>query len=108
MRVPLSTCRYATKKSTGRNLTYHNFSLNIMCCLINGEPIEDPNGRLKTFNSSNRFQKSMLDAPFADSYKSCGWFCGQFFPCTCGLAQYLLRKKVLHDDMTKYSCFRKL
>jgi hypothetical protein len=79
-----------------------------MCCLINGEPIEDPNGRLKTFNSSNRFQKSMLDAPFADTYKSCGWFCGQFFPCTCGLTQYLLRKKVLHDDMTKYSCFRKL
>ena len=79
-----------------------------MCCLINGEPIEDPDGRLKTFNSSNRFQKSMLDAPLADSYKSCGWFCGQFFPCTCGITQYLLRKKVLHDDMTKYSCFRKL
>lgn len=78
-----------------------------MCCLISDEPIEDPNGRLKTFNSSTRFQKSMLDAPLADSYKSCGWFCGQFFPCTCGLTQYLLRKKVLHDDMTKYSCFRK-
>eukprot|EP01036_Dinobryon_divergens_P031925 gene31925-41417_t len=41
-----------------------------------------------------------------DGYKSFGWFCGQFFTPTCGVTQYLLRKKILNDDMTKYSCFQ--
>lgn len=79
-----------------------------MCCIISGEPTEDPTGRLKTFQSNKKFQKSMMDAPCADGYKSIGWFCGQFFPCTCGITQYLLRKKILHNEMDKYSCFRKI
>ncbi|KAJ1424822.1 hypothetical protein B484DRAFT_96148 [Ochromonadaceae sp. CCMP2298] len=77
-----------------------------MCCCISGEPTEDPTGRLKTFSSQTKFQVGMMEAPCVDSWKSCGWFCGQFMPCTCGIAQYRLRKNILLDDMTKYSCFQ--
>eukprot|EP01035_Chromulina_nebulosa_P029724 gene29724-39421_t len=78
-----------------------------MCCIISGEPVQDPKGRLKTFNGPAKFQVSMMDALWCpDGYKSFGWFCGQFFTPTCGVTQYLLRKKILNDDMTKYSCFQ--
>mmetsp|Transcript_1148 Transcript_1148/g.1870 ORF Transcript_1148/g.1870 Transcript_1148/m.1870 type:complete len:215 (-) Transcript_1148:130-774(-) len=76
-----------------------------MCC-ISGEPIDDTNGRLKTHTSDTKFQVDMMNAPCVDSWKSWGWCCGQFFPCTCGITQYLLRKKILHNDMTKFSCFQ--
>ena len=49
----------------------------------------------------------MMDALWCpDGCKSFGWFCGQFFSPTCGITQCLLRKKVLNNDMTKYSCFQ--
>jgi len=76
-----------------------------MCCIISGEPIEDARGKIKTYQGE-KFQTDMMHAPCADGFKSCGWFCGQFIPATCGCTQYLLRRKVLHGDMTKYSCFQ--
>jgi hypothetical protein len=33
-----------------------------------------------------------------------GWFCGQFCPFTCCCTQFCLRRKVLENDMSKYSC----
>ena len=48
----------------------------------------------------------MIFLNFQDGIKSCGWFCGQFIPVTCGCTQWLLRRKVLDYDMTKYSCFQ--
>mgnify|MGYP003386238826 CR=1 FL=1 len=47
-----------------------------------------------------------MHAPCVDCPYSCFWFCGQFLPFTMGCAQYSLRKKVLEDDMSKYSCFQ--
>mmetsp|Transcript_19102 Transcript_19102/g.27329 ORF Transcript_19102/g.27329 Transcript_19102/m.27329 type:complete len:214 (+) Transcript_19102:27-668(+) len=78
-----------------------------MCCIISGEPVADSKGKRRTFNGAAKFQVSMMDALWCpDGYKSCGWFCGQFIPATCGITQCLLRRKVLNYDMTKYSCFQ--
>ena len=48
----------------------------------------------------------MMDAPCVACPDSCFWFCGQFIPATMGCNQYLLRKKVLGGDMSKYQCFQ--
>lgn len=77
-----------------------------MCCCLSGEPVEDTTGRYKTHQGSNTFQTGMCGAPCASCPKSCCWFLGQFIPCTAGCTQCCLRKKVLHNDMTKYSCFQ--
>lgn len=45
-----------------------------------------------------------MDSPCVDGISSFGWFCGQCFPLTCGITQYLLRRKVLGGDMSKYIC----
>eukprot|EP01038_Epipyxis_sp_PR26KG_P017279 gene17279-23826_t len=76
-----------------------------MCCLISGEPTEDPTGRLKVFHGQ-KFQASMMEAPCAGGCGTMLWFCGQFIPVTCGCTQYALRKKVLGGDMSKYTCFQ--
>mmetsp|Transcript_39063 Transcript_39063/g.28883 ORF Transcript_39063/g.28883 Transcript_39063/m.28883 type:complete len:226 (+) Transcript_39063:53-730(+) len=77
-----------------------------MCCIISGDPIDDPSGRIKTFGGPNRFQTNMLNAPCAGGCGTCCWCMGQFIPITGGCTQYLLRRKVLNYDMTKYSCFQ--
>lgn len=46
----------------------------------------------------------MMNAPCVDCPNSCFWFTGQFIPFTCGITQYCLRRKVLENDMTKYTC----
>ena len=76
-----------------------------MCCLIPSDPINDSRGRVKTFDGAAKFQVDMLNAP-TQSFTSFGWFCCQLLPCpiTMGCTQYFLRKKVLHNDMTKYIC----
>eukprot|EP01035_Chromulina_nebulosa_P017858 gene17858-23471_t len=77
-----------------------------MCCIISGEPIEDPNGRIKTFQTSTNFQTDMLNAPCVDCPYSCCWCLGQFIPFTCGITQWCLRYKALGGDLSKYSCFQ--
>eukprot|EP01039_Chlorochromonas_danica_P006424 gene6424-7083_t len=67
--------------------------------------IQDPQGKIKTFQGGNRFQTGMLTAPCAGGCTLC-WFCGQFIPLTCGITQFFLRRKVLDYDMTKYVCFQ--
>ncbi|KAJ1416933.1 hypothetical protein B484DRAFT_352105 [Ochromonadaceae sp. CCMP2298] len=75
------------------------------CCCIPGTPVEDPSGRLKTFGGAQTFQRSMMAAPYANCNSFL--FCGQFWPCTFGCAQCLLRRKVLGDKFAeKYSCFQ--
>ena len=44
------------------------------------------------------------DSNFYNNIYDIVWWCGQFIPFTMCCAQYFLRKKVLNDDMTKYSC----
>ena len=46
--------------------------LSTMCC-ISGDPVEDPSGRLKSKQTSQKFQVGMIDAPWVDGYKSWGW-----------------------------------
>ena len=46
--------------------------LSTMCC-ISGDPVEDPSGRLKSKQTSQKFQVGMIDAPCVDGYKSWGW-----------------------------------
>jgi len=77
-----------------------------MCCIISGEPIEDPSGRIKTFNNVNTFQTNMLNAPCAGGCNTCCWCLGQFIPATMGCTQLMLRRKILNYDMTKYACFQ--
>ncbi len=77
-----------------------------MCCLcfcIPGDPVEDNTGRIKVFLEGEEFKASMMKAPFSScsSFMYCAF---QFIPCTMGCAQYMLRKKVLGNDMTKYVC----
>ena len=50
-----------------------NFFRMSMCCCISGEPVEDPSGRLKTKDTSKKFQVGMMDAPCVDGWKSWGW-----------------------------------
>lgn len=45
-----------------------------MCCIISGEPVDDPKGRLKTFNGHAMFQTSMMDAPCKDGCNTFGWY----------------------------------
>lgn len=45
-----------------------------------------------------------LTAPFHDGCTSMCWCFGQCFPYTCGCTQYLLRRKVLDGDMSRYVC----
>lgn len=79
-----------------------------MCCCLSGDPVEDSKGRIKTFSPDGRvkFQTDMMNAPCVDCPNSCFWCFGQFVPFTMGITQYCLRKKVLEDDMKKYSCFQ--
>lgn len=74
-----------------------------MCCLIPGTPVEDTNKRIQVHLEGVEFKTPMLGAPC----KSCSsflCFMGQMIPCTMGITQLLLRRKVLNGDMTKYSC----
>lgn len=70
--------------------------------------MEDRSGRVVIFGQEGRslFQTDMMHAPCIDCPRSGLWFFGQFFPCTMGCTQYMLRKKVLGGDMTKYRCFQ--
>jgi len=77
-----------------------------MCCILSGEPVQDPSGRLRSFQGPNLFQTNMMNAPYVDCPRSCLWCCGQFIPYTCGCTQYALRSKVLDGDMSKYECFQ--
>eukprot|EP00286_Rhodomonas_abbreviata_P024298 CAMPEP_0181311936 /NCGR_PEP_ID=MMETSP1101-20121128/13420_1 /TAXON_ID=46948 /ORGANISM="Rhodomonas abbreviata, Strain Caron Lab Isolate" /LENGTH=219 /DNA_ID=CAMNT_0023418735 /DNA_START=77 /DNA_END=736 /DNA_ORIENTATION=- len=77
-----------------------------MCCILSGEPTEDPSGRLRTFQGREKFQTGMMGAPCKDGCNSILWCCGQFIPATCGITQCCLRKKVLLGDWSKYSCFQ--
>ena len=76
-----------------------------MCCLcmcLDSTPVHDDTGKIRTFDEGVEFRKSMMYAP----YSSCSsfLFClGQFIPCTMGCTQYALRRKVLDNDMTRYS-----
>mmetsp|Transcript_16031 Transcript_16031/g.16148 ORF Transcript_16031/g.16148 Transcript_16031/m.16148 type:complete len:212 (-) Transcript_16031:167-802(-) len=76
-----------------------------MCCIFSSDPVEDPTGRLKTFQGQN-FQTTMMAAPCANCPSSCCWFTCQFIPFTSCCTQYFLRRKVLDGDMSKYSCFQ--
>jgi hypothetical protein len=40
-----------------------------MCCCISGEPIEDPKGKTKTYETANKFQVSMVRWRFLE-YKN--------------------------------------
>lgn len=76
------------------------------CCLFSSDPIEDERGIYLTFDGPNKFKVQTLHAPFRNFFTFL--YClGQFFPLTCGITQYMLRRKILKGDMTKYSCFRK-
>lgn len=48
----------------------------------------------------------MCCAPCAGGCTTCCWCLGQFVPITSGCTQCCLRKKILHNDMTKYTCFQ--
>ncbi len=45
-----------------------------------------------------------MSAPCANGCNTFIWFLGQFFPLTCGVTQFLLRKRVLQGDLTQYQC----
>ena len=75
-----------------------------MCFIcIDSSPIEDSNGRIKVYLEGEQFKTQMLTAPMKSITSFC-CFLGQMVPCTMGLTQYLLRRKVLNGDMTKYQC----
>jgi hypothetical protein len=66
-------------------------------------------GKVRTFPAGpgvTKFQTNMMDAPCVDCPTSCFWCFGQFIPFCMGITQCMLRKKVLHDDMSKYQCFQ--
>jgi hypothetical protein len=66
--------------------------------------MDDVTGRIKTFDRENKFQTDMLHALFSGGLKNFIWCFAQFLPCTCGLTQYFLRRKVLNGDMSQYQC----
>lgn len=46
----------------------------------------------------------MMRACCSECPFSCCWCSGQAIPLTCGITQFLLRRKVLDGDMSKYKC----
>jgi hypothetical protein len=79
-----------------------------MCCLID-EPLEDTRGRYKTFWGANTFQVSICSVITScpgGGFPCCIWFSGSSIPGLCGIAQYFLRRKVLKNDLSKYTCFQ--
>lgn len=77
-----------------------------MCFFVSSDPIEDPRGHFRTYNGPNHFKTDMMSAPCAGGCTTCCWCLGQFIPITSGCTQYLLRRKVLDYDMSKYTCFQ--
>jgi hypothetical protein len=41
--------------------------------LIPSDPVDDTTGRYKTYQTSNKFQASMLEAPFAGGFNTFCW-----------------------------------
>lgn len=58
-----------------------------MCCIISGEPVDDPKGRIRNVQTANKFQTDMMNAPCAECPWSCCWCLGQFIPATGGCTQ---------------------
>lgn len=83
-----------------------------MCCIFSDDPLgadERQGGGhrsqgYRTFG--NKMQTGMMYAPCSECPWSCCWFTGQFLPVTCGITQYMLRRKAIGYDMTKYRCFQ--
>ena len=75
-----------------------------MCCIcISDDPVEDSTGRIKVYLQGVPFRTTMMHAP-CTSFTSFLYCLGQFIPCTMGITQYMLRRKVLEGDMGRYSC----
>ncbi len=79
-----------------------------MCCIFGDEPLgpDETAGRYYYRPRGEKMQTSMCYAPCSECPWSCCWFSGQFFPATCGITQFCLRRKALDYDLSKYRCFQ--
>ncbi len=79
-----------------------------MCICFSSEPPPNAAGRygMEYRHTGTPMKTDMLHAPCAECPTSCCWFVGQFLPITCGLTQYMLRRKAINYDMNNYRCFQ--